>query len=273
MWLPWQPAMALAVLTGAFGLATRRATTRRLVFAGALTRELSLVLILYSIWQILGSLGTVREADGFANGRTVVDIERTLHIANEATVQGWFLPHSWAVQFWNGYYAVAHAPALAIFLVWLFVKHRDRYPRVRNTVALTTGICLTMHFVPVAPPRMYPALGFVDTAKLFDQSVYGTVGHGLSDQMSAMPSLHVAWAVVVGIGVVTIGAGRWRWLVLMHPVLTILAVTVTANHWWLDGIAAVAIIGLVIARQWAFALAGGYWRALRPPELVPVGAD
>lgn len=273
MWLPWQPAMILAVLTAAFGLAARRATSRRLSFAGALTRELSLVLVLYSIWQILGSLGTIREADGFVNGRDIYDIERTLHIANEARVESWFLSHSWAVQFWNGYYAIVHAPALAIFLVWLFVKHRDRYPTVRNTVALTTGICLTMHFVPVAPPRLYPALGFVDTAKLYGQSVYGTVGHGLSDQMSAMPSMHVAWAVIVGVGAVTIGKSRWRWLVLVHTVLTIFAVTVTANHWWLDGIVAAAIVAVVMARQWAFAAAGVLWSWRRTPALVPAGAD
>jgi len=253
MWLPWQPAMVLAVFTAAFGLTVRRATTRKLAFAGALTRELSLVLVLYSIWQFFGSLGTVREADGFVNGRTVYDIERTLHIANEASFEHWFLPHSLLVQFWNGYYATAHAAALAIFLVWLFVKHRDRYPRVRNTVALVTGVVLCMHFIPVAPPRLYPELGFVDTAKLYGQSVYGTVGHGLSDQMSAMPSMHVAWALIVGIGAITIGTSRWRWLVLVHTSFTVIAVTATANHWWLDGIVAGIIVGVVMARHRVFA--------------------
>jgi hypothetical protein len=269
MWLPWQPAMVLAVVTAGFGLAVRRATTRRLSFVGALSRELSLVLVLYSIWQIVASLGTIREADGFVNGRAVFDIERALHIGNEATVEKWFLPHSLAVQFWNGYYATVHATALAIFLVWLFVKHRDRYPRVRNTVALVTGIVLCLHFVPVAPPRLYPELGFIDTAKLYGQSVYGTVGHGLSDQMSAMPSMHVAWALIVGIGAITIGTSRWRWLVLVHVTFTVLAVTATANHWWLDGIVAAVIVGMVMARNWAFAAV----RTLRPvhrtPEMVP----
>jgi len=156
MWLPWQPAMVGAVLAAAFGLGLRHSTSRRLTFATRFARELSLVLVLYAIWQILGSLGTIREADGVANGRTVHDIERTLHIANEATLSGWFLPHPLWVQVMNGYYALIHVPALIVFLVWLFVRHREHYPHVRNTVALVTGVCLTMHFVPVAPPRLYP---------------------------------------------------------------------------------------------------------------------
>ncbi|MEY2461397.1 MAG: hypothetical protein QOG30_3227 [Acidimicrobiaceae bacterium] len=273
MWLPWQPALFLSVVVGVFGFAMRRATTPRLAFAQAFSQELSLVLVLYSIWQFVATLGSVREADGFANGRAVYDLERTLHIANEASVVRWFLPHPLWVQFWNGYYAIAHAPALIIFLVWLFVRHRDRYPRVRNTVALVTGICLTLHFVPLAPPRLYPELGFVDTAKEYGQSVYGTIGHGLSDQMSAMPSMHVAWALIVGIGTITISTSRWRWLVLVHTALTVLAVTATANHWWLDGVAAAAILAVVVAWQRLLATIGAMWRTRRATVLVPAAAD
>jgi hypothetical protein len=273
MWLPWQPAMVMAVLAGGFGLAARRNPTRRTAFAGAFLLELSLVLVLYAIWQIIGSIGTVREADGFTNGRLVYDIERNLHIMTEGSIERWFLPNSLAVQFWNGYYAIAHAPALIIFLVWLFVRHRDRYPVIRNTVALVTGICLCMHFVPVAPPRLFPELGFVDTAKVYGQSVYGTVGHGLSDQMSAMPSIHVAWALIVGIGVVTISTSKWRWLVVIHPLVTIFAVVVTANHWWLDGIVAALILAVVMARHRIFSVLLLPFRARRPAVAIPAGAD
>jgi len=273
MWLPWQPAMVGAVLAAAFGLGFRNSTSRRMTFATRFSRELSLVFVLYAIWQILGSLGTIREADGFANGRAVYDIERTLHIANEATLSGWFLPHPLWVQVMNGYYALIHVPALIAFLVWLFVRHRDQYPRVRNTVALVTGVCLTMHFVPVAPPRLYPELGFVDTAKVYGQSVYGTIGHGLSDQMSAMPSIHVAWALIVAVGVILYSTSRWRGLVVLHPLLTVLAVTATANHWWLDGIVAGLILAVVLAWQRLVAGVSALWRSRRAAELIPAGAD
>ena len=273
MWLPWQPALVGAALAAAFGIGARRATTRRMAFASRFALELSLVLVLYAIWQILGSLGTIREADGFANGRSVYDVERTLHIANEATLSGWFLPHPLWVQAMNGYYAIIHAPALIGFLVWLFVRHRQHYPRMRNTVAMVTGVCLTIHFVPVAPPRLYPELGFVDTAKVYGQSVYGTIGHGLSDQMSAMPSIHVAWALIVAIGVIVYSRSRWRWLVVAHPALTVLAVTATANHWWLDGIVAALILAVVLTWQWMLATVGDLWRTRRAAVLIPAGAD
>jgi len=268
MWLSWQAAMALAILSAAFGWSTRRVKARGWAFASQFTQELSLVLVLYSIWQILGSLGTVRIADGFAHGRAVFDVERNLHIANEAAIESRLLAHPLWIQACNGYYAIVHVPALAVFLVWLFVRHRERYPRYRNLVALATGICLCIHFIPVAPPRLYPDLGFVDAAKLYGQSVYGTIGQGLSDQMSAMPSVHVAWAVVVGYGAMTISRSRWRWVALAHAVLTVVAVVATANHWWLDGVVAVAIVGAVVAGQWLLGALGELWRSRRATALV-----
>ena len=47
------------------------------------------------------------------------------------------------------------------FLVWLFFRHRDRYPRIRNVLALTTLTCLLIQLIPVAPPRLVPGLHIV----------------------------------------------------------------------------------------------------------------
>jgi hypothetical protein len=101
----------------------------------------------------------------------------------------------------------------------------------------------------VAPPRMLP--GFVDTAMLYNQSVYS---HGFAvDQLSAMPSVHVCWAVVVGYYTVKISPSRWRWIAAVHTVLTVFVVVATANHWWADGIVATTIL---VACSWArFAIA------------------
>jgi hypothetical protein len=248
VWLPWEASAVLAVVVALVAFALPR-TARGWSFAKAFLCELSFVLVLYSIWQYLAAIGTIREDAGFANGRTVLDIERALHIANEARIESWFLPHSWLVQACNGYYAIVHGPALMVFLVWLFVRHRAAYPKVRNNVAGVTGVCLFMHFIAVAPPRLYPELGFIDTGKVYGQSVYGTVGQGLSDQMSAMPSVHVAWALIVGAGVVMYSTSRWRWLALLHTAATCIVVVATANHWWLDGIVAAVIVGAIALLQ------------------------
>ena len=135
-------------------------------------------------------------------------------------------------------------PRSGVFLVWLYFRHRDRYPHYRNTLAVLTFACFVIQLFPVAPPRLLSGVGFVDTALLYHQSVYGAVGTGISDQVSAMPSLHIAWACLIALAVVQVSTSRWRWLIVLHPIATMLVVVVTANHYWLDGIVAAGLLGL-----------------------------
>jgi hypothetical protein len=237
-WLEWQPAVGLAIGAGIVGLAWWHATTGWQRAVATFCRELSLVLGLYSIWILAGRLAVVRVDEGIANGRWVYQLQQTLHLPTEVHLQDWLISHPWIARFTNGYYAIVHAPAMMITLLWLFLTHRNRYPHWRTALAITTFACLLMQFVPVAPPRMYPEYGFVDVARLFDQSVYGPIGQGISDQLSAMPSVHVAWALWVAAVVIDAARTRWRWFVVLHPLATLLAVAATANHWWLDGIVA-----------------------------------
>jgi len=57
-----------------------------------------------------------------------------------------------------------------------------------------------------------------------------------------MPSIHVGWAALVSFGIVAASTSRWKWLFASHIVITMFAVTATGNHWWLDGIAAIALV-------------------------------
>src|SRR5262249_50250924 len=151
-------------------------------------------------------------------------------------------------------------------LIWMFIRHRDNYPQVRNTMVLVTGAALAIQLVPVAPPRLTPGLGFVDTGQLYHLSVYAKVGAPGPDQLSAMPSVHVAWALLVALGVVVFSTSKWRWLIITHPSVTILAVVATANHWWLDGIVAAQLIGIaiVVERLLHAGIVALRNRALRP---------
>jgi hypothetical protein len=88
----------------------------------------------------------------------------------------------------------------------------------------------------------------------------------MADQLSAMPSVHVAWAVLIAVAVISISTSRRRWWVLAHPARTVLAVTVTANHFYLDGIVAVAIMLLAMRLQRAVRLAV---RREPEPGIVP----
>ena len=93
------------------------------------------------------------------------------------------------------------------------------------------------------------------------------------DELSAMPSVHVAWAVLIGCAVAAISTSRWRWLALAHPVLTIFVVAATANHFWLDGVVAIAILALCWWSQRAVAHWLRAWRTRRAgaaPRLEPL---
>jgi len=243
-WLPWQPAVISATALATFGVPARRARDRRVALAGAFARETAIVLVLYAIWQLAGQLSVMQVTGALDRGRWVWQLERTLHLPSEVTLQQAVLPYRGLVEAANSYYAIMHVPALVAFLVWLFVRHRDRYPAVRNVLAIATGAALAVQLVPLAPPRMLPRLGFVDTAARYHQSVYEPLGRGLAGQLSAMPSVHVAWAVLIGVAVWSIGRGSGRWIGPGHALVTVLVVVVTANHWWLDGIVAVMLLGL-----------------------------
>ena len=240
MWLPWSDAAVLMLVAAAVAWRARG-------WARATAQELALVLGLYALWQLAGDLASHQAHGAGANARALFHLEQWLHLPSELTVQQQIVGHPLVVQFLNGYYAVMHVPAIIGVLVWLFFRHRDRYSWVRNALALTTATCLFLHFVPMAPPRLLPDLGFVDTGLTYGQSVYGAAdAHGLSNQVAAIPSVHVAWALLVALAAVTVSRSRWRWLVVAHPVLTTWAVVATANHWWLDGVAAAALLALVV---------------------------
>jgi hypothetical protein len=139
-------------------------------------------------------------------------------------------------------------------------------------VALLTGVSLLIQLIPVTPPRLLPSTGMVDTAVQYGQSVYSWAGGFDADEFSAMPSVHVGWALIVAIAVITVSRSRWRWLAAGYPVLTLLVVVVTANHFWLDGIAAGFLVVLVLAVQ---RTTGGLrsGKSSEGPQVRPVRGD
>ena len=244
--LTLREALLLAAVFASSAVLLWRARARHRWFpalAGG-SREASVVLLLFALWQVAGALALTRVAGAYDRAREIVVVERALHLPSEQWVQGLVLPHPTFVQWLNAFYLYVHVNSIVIFLVWLFVRHRDRYPWARDTLVGLTAACLLVQLAPVAPPRFLP--GFVDTATVYGQSVYGPFGSGMADQLSAMPSVHVGWAVLVTVVVVTVSRSRWRWLVVAHPVLTTLAVVATANHFWLDGVVAALLLAAVL---------------------------
>jgi hypothetical protein len=265
--MSWQTAGAVAAVALASGAVVRR-TGRESV--GLVLREIGTVLALFSVWQFAGTLSVMGSEDATGRAQWVWDTERSLGLPSERTLQHWVLPHPWLVQGANYYYATMHFGAVIALLVWLFLRHRQYYPWARMTLVLVTASSLAVQLVPVAPPRLLPAAGMADTAVQYGQSVYGTtIGGVQADAYSAMPSVHVAWCVLVAVAVVRAGRSRWRWLAVLHPVLTVLVVVVTANHFWLDGVAALVLLGASYAVQAGASRIRARVRAPQPREELP----
>ncbi|GAB3239349.1 phosphatase PAP2 family protein [Kineosporia babensis] len=256
-------AVLLAVLWGALSLSPRSGPVEVL---RSFAREFAVVMTLLGIWQYVGRLVRTRVDGAYQHAEQVQELQRLLHLPDELRLQELVLPHDWLVQAMNVYYAFAHLNGMAIFLVWIWWRRRESFRAVRNTLVGTTLICLLVQMIPVAPPRLLPGAGFVDTALQYGQSVYGEYATGVAAQLTAMPSVHVAWAAIVGWYITGLGRGPLRWIGLTHLVLTVLVVVLTANHWWLDGIVAAAIMLAVLTVQRLVSTA----LARRPePEPVP----
>ncbi|MDH3705878.1 MAG: phosphatase PAP2 family protein, partial [Acidimicrobiia bacterium] len=167
-------------------------------------------------------------------------------LPDEADLQAMILPYSWVVQFANIYYGGAHVPAMIICLIWLFAWHRHLYPPIRTALALSTAACLFIQLWAVAPPRFVEDLGIIDTPELYDQSVYSALGYRVAGQLQAMPSIHVAWAVLVAVACWRVGGRTARAVGLGHLALTMWVVVVTGNHFWLDGIVAAVLVWIAL---------------------------
>ena len=263
--LPWQYALAascgLFIVAAAIRVGSRAGRTSgpatgpvtapsaSWALLGDIAWESSLLFVLYGLWQFAGSFTVMGTSGALPRARWLWDAERVLYLPSETDLQRLILPHPLLVQACNYYYDILHFPLLGACLIWLYARHRADYPRIRTTVALFTGVSLLIQLITVAPPRLLASTGMVDTAVQYGQSVYAWSGGFDADEFSAMPSVHVGWAIIVAIAVITVSRRRWRWLAAAYPVLTLLVVVVTANHFWLDGIAAGVLVALVLVVQ------------------------
>ncbi len=209
--------------------------------------EIGIVLGLLLLWKLASAVSLGDTGAAFARGRWIWQFERTLRLPSELSVQSGLLTHPDLVRVVNLFYLVAHIGSLAIFLPWMFIRHRAQYRRWRNVIAIFTGVSLLIQLIAVAPPRLLPQFGFVDTAARYHESAYTHLGEGLTGQLSSMPSIHVGWAIAIAMAVILTSTSRWRWLVIAQPVLTVYAVVATANHFWLDCVAAAGLVLLVFA--------------------------
>ncbi len=236
-------------------------------------RELLYVAAFYSVYTLIRNHGAVAdaEAEAFRNAKQVIAAQRALGLYHEESLQDLFLSWRPFISFWNVFYGTAHFVVTAGALVFCFRNLPERYPLWRNTLACTTGLALVgFALYPLMPPRLLPPeYGFVDTLRVVGGlwSFESAPVDKVSNQYAAMPSLHIAWAMWCVFVLVPVVRRPWaRSVLVAYPFLTLFAVVVTANHYFLDAVGAALVLGV------GFAMARPLteWLATRRPE--PAGA-
>jgi membrane-associated phospholipid phosphatase len=124
---------------------------------------------------------------------------------------------------------------------------------------IAMGIALAGYALfPTAPPRFMPEWGFQDSVAAFT-GVSAESSNVLFNPFAAIPSMHVAFALMLGLPMASMVRRRWaQQLWRAYPAVVTFVVIVTANHWWFD-----AFLGAVTAGVAALAAQGVFAR-VRP---------
>lgn len=197
-----------------------------------------------------------------ANALDVMALERALGLFVEGPVQAAALSHAWVVSFSNTYYLALHLPPVIGLLAYAFWRGGEHWPLVRNALATFTVLGLAIHVAyPVAPPWVVDA---TDVATTYGgDRTRELVASGLGNPFAAMPSMHLGWALAAGIGFVLLATNLWlRLFGVVHPAIMAAATVVTGNHYVLDLVASVVLLGLSFAavslvKRWSLPAARG----------------
>jgi membrane-associated phospholipid phosphatase len=201
-------------------------------------------------YQVARGVADRDPSRAFANGWRVIDIEERLAGLGELTLQGWTQSSrlletvvSWT--YWNSEFTV-----VGLALLWVYLRRNESFTRFRNTILLANVLGLIGYvLLPTAPPRLFPAMGFADTL-----AQIGGLNHGsglvelASNPYAAMPSLHAADALIVGIVLASVCRRWWaKTIWLVWPLWVWFAVMATGNHFWLDVLAGVFVATITLA--------------------------
>ncbi|GGZ57180.1 inositol phosphorylceramide synthase [Streptomyces inusitatus] len=223
--------------------------------------ELTLIAVVYLAYSAGRLLARGDVSTAVDNGLAILRAEKALFLDAETPLNKLFTEVPAIGIPADFLYASLHYLVTPAVLVWLFRRRPARYRVARTWLMLSTLLGLVgFVLMPTCPPRLLDAAhGFVDTMAQY--SSYGWWGAeasaprgmgGLTNQYAAMPSLHVGWAVWCGVMLWRYGRKTplLRTLAVGYPVITVIVVMGTANHYLLDAVAGVAVMaaGALLAR-------------------------
>jgi len=217
-------------------------------------RELLILFTLYMAYSATRSLANPDLDAARRRAAELFDAEAVLGLAFESGLNQWASDIGWLGAGMSFWYAALHYIVTPITLYWLYARHPDRYARARTAVVIASVLALIGYvLVPTAPPRLMPT-GFVDTLARYadvgwwSEHASAPEGFGhLTNELAAMPSLHVGWAVWVAWALYPLLNRAGRWIVITYAAGTTIVVVATGNHWVLDALAGATVVWLGIA--------------------------
>lgn len=252
--------------TGAAQVAVAEATPRTRWWVEAIA-----VVWLLWVYDAITNLAPLRVHLALAHAQSILSLEQTLGIAPEHSLDRWLAAHQTLGLALSDYYDNAHFVVTLGLLGWLWWRRADIYRPLRTALVLANVIAFAVFWrYPVAPPRMLH--GFTDvvasTGAIGSWHTGSLASH--ANELAAMPSLHIAWAVWC---TVVIWQLSRRVLVraagVIYPLMTAFAVLATGNHFVLDIAGGVAVIALALLISRAvYRPARGAWASSGPALLV-----
>ena len=200
---------------------------------------LSLACMAYSVLSFLAKAPT---QVAVAHAHDVAHFESRIGLFIEGSANAWLTTRPMLASLASAQYAISFFAMTSFALVVLWLKAPTHYRRARWTLVLmTVGALITYWTYPLAPPRLVPEFGFVD-AVAHHTSAYSQLFGTFANPYGAMPSMHTGWSVWVAFMLGTYVWRTWwaRIILTIHPVLTIVIIVATANHYVVDAIAGCA---------------------------------
>lgn len=218
-----------------------------------LVAEAGLIVVAYLAYQVVRHLVAPNPAEAFGHALNIIRIEQQMGIFFEPHLQGYILDHHWLVTLFNWIYVWGYLPVIIAVALYLYICHRPFYTRYRNAFLLSGAIGLIIFAtLPVAPPRMFPEFGFIDTVQENSTFYRSIQKSDMVNEFAAVPSFHFGWVLLVGLAMVE----TTRRLVLkatglLLPIAMLLAILLTANHYVLDAVigGVVVLLALLAVRQ------------------------
>jgi len=211
------------------------------------------------LYDAITNLAPLRLHLALAHAQGILHLEHSLHLDPELGLDRWLAGHHSLGLVLSDYYDNAHFVVTLGLLGWLWWRRADLYRPLRNSLVVVNMLAFVVFWrYPVAPPRMLASYGFSDVVA--STHAFGSWHTGAlasqANQLAAMPSLHMAWAVWCTLALWQISERRWvRALAVLYPCVTALAVLATGNHFVLDllgGLLALALATLSVrlAANW-----------------------